>query len=159
MQTIADAGATPRSLPALTWVAAALAAGASLSYWITTDTATHVWSGEAVLSLIAGAALAGLAMVLVARPWNASAAREIYLVGAVGTAAMVIAALLPLLSGVTSGHAADVEHAAHVVAGGQAGATVDALRIVAEVALVGAMVWLHRTTAPAAHPNATEATG
>lgn len=159
MQTLADAGATPRSLPALTWLAAALAAGASLSYWITTDTETHSWSGGAVLSLIAGAALMGLAMVLLSRPWSAPTARTIYLFAAVGTTAMVIAALLPLFSGATSGHAADAGHAGHDVGGGLETAIVEVARTAGQVALIGVLVWLHRTTASGAHPNATEAPG
>lgn len=159
MQTLADAGATPRSLPALTWLAAALAAGASLSYWITTDTETHSWSGGAVLSLIAGAALMGLAMALMSRPWSAPTARTIYLFAAVGTAVMVIAALLPLLSGATSGHAAEAGHAVHDVGGGSDTSIVEVVRTAAEVALIGVLVWLHRMTASGAHANATEASG
>jgi len=60
MQTLTEGGAPHRPLPGFTWVAAALAATASLLHWITTGTGTHDWAGDAVVSLVAGAALMGV---------------------------------------------------------------------------------------------------
>ena len=153
MQTLAETDAPPGVLTGGIWVAAALSAGASLLHWIATSTDTHTWSSAAVVSLVAGAALMGLAILLTARPWSAPTARTIYLVGAVGTAVVVIAFLLPLLSEATSGHAGDVAHAGHDVGGGEAIAIVNVVRTAGEVALTGVLVWLHRMTAPAAHPD------
>jgi hypothetical protein len=152
MQTLAETDAPGGALTSGTWVAAALSAGASLLHWITTSTDTHSWSGDAVVSLVAGAALMGLAIVLVARPWSVRAARTVNVVGGVGTALVVIAFILPVLSAATSGHAGDAGHAGHDVGGGEAVAAANAVRTVLEVALVGVLLWMHRMTGPAAQP-------
>lgn len=144
MQTLADTGAAPRPVPFTAWVAAALAAAASLLHWIGTNTDTHAWSGDAVVALVAGAGLMALAMVLVARPWSDAAARTIYLVGAAATAVVVMAFLLPLLSGLTTGHVDTSGHAGHDVGGGDWIATANVVRTTLEVALVGVLLWMHR---------------
>ena len=153
MQTLVETDAPPGALTSGTWVAAALSAGASLLHWITTRTDTHSWSGDAVLSLLAGAALMGLAIVLVARPWSAPTARTIYLAGALGTAVVVIAFLLPLLSGATSGHGGDAGHAGHDVGADDWTAVVTVMRTAAEGVLIGVLVWLHRMELPPADPE------
>lgn len=155
MQTLAEADAPPGAMTSGTWVAVALSAGASLLHWIgtRTGTGTHNWSSDAVISLVAGAALMGLSILLVARPWSGRTARTLYLLGAMGTAVVVMAFLLPLLSGATSGHAGEVDHAGHPVEGGQAIAIVTVVRSAGEVALIGVLVWLHRMTAPAVQPE------
>lgn len=134
------------------WLAAALAAGASLLHWVNTGSDTHDWSATAAFSLLAGVVLMGLAMLLVARPWSASATRTISLLGVAGTALVVVAFLLPVLSTATSGHASDAGHPRHEVADG-AIAPVGIIRTAAEVALIGVMAWLYRTTARSPDPK------
>lgn len=146
MQSLADVRPTAGALPIGAWVAAALAAGASLLHWITTSTETHSWSGEAVASLIAGVGLMALAMVLVAGPLSGRTARAMFLVGAVATAVVVVTFLLPLLSGVTSGHVDNPAHAGHDVAGGDEVAILDAALIAVQVALIGVLLWIYRRT-------------
>jgi hypothetical protein len=158
MQTLAETGAARRALPGATWAAAALSASASLLHWIATDTDTHSWSADAVIGLIAGAGLMALAMALVARPWGARTTRALYLIGAVGTAVVVMAFLLPLLSGVTSGHVDNGGHAGHDVNGDGGIVTLDAARMSVQVALVGVLVWMHRVTGRP-DPEVTEAAG
>lgn len=144
MRTLAESGAPHRWLAQATWVAVALAATASLLHWITTSTDTHSWSGDAVVSLAAGAGLMLLALTLAARPWSTGTARTIYLAGAVGTAVVVVAVLLPVLSELTSGHAAGPGHAGHDVAGDPTIVAAAALRTTVEVILVGLLAWMHR---------------
>lgn len=133
-------------------VAATLAAGASLLHWVTIGTQTHSWSAVAAGSLLAGVALMGLALMLVALPWSAGAIRSISLLGAAGTAIVVVAFLLPALSSATSGHAGDAGHPGHEVADG-AIALVDIIRTASEVALIGVLAWLYRTTGRRPHPE------
>jgi hypothetical protein len=153
MQTLAETDATPGALTSGTRVAAALAAGASLLHWIGTDnTDTHSWSGDALVSLVAGAALMGLAIVLVARPRSVRTARAVYLVGAVGTAVVVMAVLLPLLSGATSGHAGNAAHSGHDAGGAEGIASADAIRAALELVLIGVLAWMYRMTGRA-HPD------
>lgn len=159
MQTLAETEAPSRGLTSAIWVAAALSAGSSLLHWLTTSTDTHSWSGDAAVSLVAGTGLMGLAMLLVARPWSAPTVRAISLLGAVGTAVVVIAVLLPLLSGAASGHAGTPGHVGHDVEGGETIAVVEVIRTTAEVALIGVLAWLHRATGRAATPRLTEASG
>jgi hypothetical protein len=146
MQTLAEMRTTAGALPIGTWVATALAAGASLLHWITTSTDTHSWSGEAVVSLIAGAGLMALAMVLAAGSLSVRIVRAVFLIGAVATAAVVVAFLLPLLSGVTSGHVDDAGHAGHAVGAGDEVAILDAVLIAVQVALIGVLLWMYRVT-------------
>lgn len=151
MQTRTETGAPHRTLPGVTWVAAALAAAASLLHWITTGTVTHSWSGDAVVSLVAGAALMALAITLAAGPWGPRTTRTLYLVGAVGTAVVVMAVLLPVLSEVTSGHAGGAGHTGHDVGGGDGGdgiVSAGVVRTAVELILVAVLVWMHRLTAP-----------
>lgn len=146
MQTLAETDAPAGALTSGTWVAAALSAGASLLHWITTSTDTHSWSGEAVVSLIAGAGLMALAMVLAAGSLSVRIVRAVFLIGAVATAAVVVAFLLPLLSGVTSGHVDDAGHAGHAVGAGDEVAILDAVLIAVQVALIGVLLWMYRVT-------------
>jgi bacteriorhodopsin len=129
-----------------------------LLHWIGTNTDTHGWSGDAVVALAGGAGLMALAIVLVARPWSGPTARTIYLVGAVATTVLVIAFLLPVLSGVTTGHVDTSGHAAHDVGGGEGVATANAIRTTLEVVLVGVLVWMHRRTGRPS-PEVTETPG
>jgi len=140
MQTLADRR-DAQSLDGATWLAAALSAGASLLHWIATDSDTHNWSGDTVVSLVAGAALMALAIALMARPWNVRTARAMYLIGAVATAGVVIAFLLSLLLAQpsTPGHVGHDVHGEHI-------ATVDAIRTTVEVALIGVLLWKLRLT-------------
>lgn len=146
MQTFAETAAPPGWLARATWVAACLAATASLLHWITTSTDTHSWSGDAVVSLVAGAGLMLLALTLAARPWGSRPARTISLAGAVGTAVVVIAFLLPVLSELTSGHAGEPGHVGHDVGGGEAIVAAAVIRTTLEVMLVGLLAWMHRRT-------------
>ena len=75
MHTLPETGAPHRWLARATWLAAGLAAIASLLHWITTSTDTHSWTGDAVLSLVAGAGLMLLALTLAARSWGPRTAR------------------------------------------------------------------------------------
>lgn len=129
-----------------TWLAAALAAGASLLHWLTTSTDTHDWSGDAVVSLVAGGALMALALLLAARPWSAETTRTICLIGAAGTAVVLMFFLLPVLSEVTSGHPRQASHDAHGMAGDDAAVSADVVRMTLEALLIGALAWLHRLT-------------
>ena len=147
MQTLAETRDTSRPLPIGTWVAAALSAAASLLHWLSTDTDTHSWSGEAVIALIAGAGLMALAMILVTGPWSARSARAVYLVGAVGTAVVVMALLLPILSGLTSGHVETGGHAAHDGGGNGGIVTLDAVLITVQAGLVAVLLWMYRVAA------------
>lgn len=158
MQTPAETRDSSSSLPIGTWVAAALSAAASLLHWLSTDTATHSWSGETVVALIAGAGLMALAMILVTGPWSGRTMRAVSLVGAVGTALVVMAFLLPILSGLTTGHVDSGGHSAHD-AGGNAGiVTLEAALITVQVGLVGVLLWMYRVAArPVREP--TEAAG
>lgn len=152
MHTVTEHGAPSRTVAGATWLAAALAAGASLLHWITTSTATHDWSGDAVVSLVAGAALMALALLLAARPWSAETSRTICLIGAVGTAVALVFFLLPELSEATSGHARQAVHDGHGMAGGDAAVSADVARMTLEAVLIGVLVWLLRLTG---RPRAT----
>lgn len=144
MQTVAENRAPPRPLAGATWVAAALAASGSLLHWITTSTDAHSWSGEAAVSLVAGAALMALAMLLAAGPWSARTTRTICLIGAVGTAVVLAAFLLPVLSELTSGHAGQAGHGGHGMAGEEAIGSAAVVRTTVEAILIGVLAWLHR---------------
>lgn len=146
MQTLAESGAPSRARAGATWLGAALAAGASLLHWSTTGTDTHDWSGDAVVSLVAGAALMGLALLLAARPWSAETTRTICLIGAMGTAVVLVFFLLPVLSEATSGHARQAGHGGHGMAGDDAAVSADVVRMTLEAVLIGVLVWLHRLT-------------
>lgn len=150
MQMSAESGATPTGLPAATFVAAAAAACASLLHWIGTTTDTHAWSIDAAVSLLAGAGLMALAITLAGRPLSIRMVRRVCLIGAVGTAVVVIAFLLPVLSEVTSGHAEQAEHAGHALAGGEALIAAEVVRTTLELVLIGLLVWIHRATGPGA---------
>jgi len=149
MLTLAETDAPPPILRAATWSAAALAACASLLHWIATDGATHTWSADAAVSLVAGAGLMGLGILLVAAPWSARSARAAYLISATWAVVVVLAVVLPLLSGWTSGHAGDAGHAGHDVGGGEPLAIAGAIRTALEVALIGVLLWMYRMTGPA----------
>ena len=158
MQTLAETGARHRWLAGATWVAAALAATASLLHWVTTSTDTHSWTGEAVVSLVAGAGLMLLALTLAARPWSIRTARTIYVAGAVGTAVVVVALLLPVLSELTSGHTSGPGHAGHDIGGDAATVAATIVRATLEVMLVGLLAWMHRLSARG-EPELTGAAG
>jgi hypothetical protein len=139
----------PERLATLTWVAAALAAGASLLRWAATDTQAHAWSVDALIALAAAAAQMTLAVLLVGRPApmrdaasdrdsGVDVSRTVYLAGALINAAVVLAfvpALIPT--------APTDPHGGH---GGMAvgPAAIDALRLGIEVALIGVLLWLYR---------------
>jgi peptidoglycan/LPS O-acetylase OafA/YrhL len=139
MQTPADSRTGAR-WPALTWGAAALAAGSSLSYWLTTDTDTHSWSADAVVSLVAGAALMGLAIALLAGRSSRRTTRATYLVGAAGTAVMLLFLVVPLLQGQPPAEG----HAGHAMPAEEPMAAMGSVRIAAEAALIAVLLWLHR---------------
>lgn len=133
------------------WVAAALAAGASLLRWAATDSQAHAWSAGTLLALLAAAVQMTLAVVLAgggapdereghllgAR--SASAARATYVVAAVVNAVIILAFLPTLLPG-----ASTEAHGGH--GGGTAAGIgiLDALRLGLEVALVAVLLWLYR---------------
>jgi hypothetical protein len=146
MHTLAETGAPHRWLARATWLAAALAATASLLHWVTTSTDTHSWTGEAVVSLVAGAGLMLLALTLAARIWSTGTARTIYLAGAVGTALVVIALLLPVLSEATSGHTGGPGHVGHDVGEDEVMVAAAVARTTVEVTLVGLLAWMHRVS-------------
>ena len=146
MHTLPETGAPHRWLARATWLAAGLAAIASLLHWITTSTDTHSWSGEAVVALIAGAGLMALAMILAAGSLSARAARLVFLVGAVATAVVAVVFLLPFLSGLTSGHVEDAGHAGHAVGAGDEVAILDGVLIAVQVALIAVLLWMYRVT-------------
>lgn len=124
------------------WAATALAAGASLLHWVTTSTDTHSWSADAALSLAAGAGLMTLAIALVAGPWSARTTRAIALIGAAGSAAVVLAfVLLVLLEPAVT--ITDGGHAGHGVADERL-SSVEVVRTVVEVGLGGVLLWVHR---------------
>lgn len=146
MRAFSPSGAPSGSLFGLTWVAGALAAGASVMHWIGTDTETHSWSTDAVISLVAGTALMALAILLVTGPWSVRTAQRIFLVGAIGTAIAVTAFVLPVLSAATSGHAEPNVHSGHEVSSGDPIAIVQTVRTGMELALIGVLVRLQRLT-------------
>jgi len=150
MQTRTEAGAAPTALSGATWLAAGLAAGASLLRWLGTDTDTHSWSSDALVSLVAGAGLMALAVALVAWRWGARTARSAYLIGAAGTATVVMAFLIPL----ALGQPPSTGHEGHGVQDGDGIAMVEWIRTLAELSLVGVLLWLYRRSegrGPASH--------
>jgi hypothetical protein len=124
------------------WAGAALAAGASVLHWITTSSDTHAWSADAALSLVAGAGLMTLAIALAAGPGSARTTRAVALVGAAGTAAVLLAfVLLVLLEPAAT--TTELGHAGHG-AGDQGLSSVEVVRTAVELGLVGVLLWLHR---------------
>lgn len=153
MQTRTDAGAPAERVPSAAWLAAGLASGASLLHWISTGSATHSWSAEAVVSLLAGAGLMGLALVLAARPWSLRQARAVYLIGALGTTVVLAAFVLPVALALVLPQPSGTGHGGHA-AGGDGIAGIDGIRMAAEGALIGVLLWLYRRPGGQAVPGA-----
>ena len=119
------------------WVAAGLAAIASLLRWAVTDTQAHAWSADALGALAAASLHMMLAVLLVGRPPGTE--RVVYLGGALVSAAI----LLAFLPGLVPGAASAEPHGGHG-GGSTAGIeTLDALRLGIEVALIGVLGMLY----------------
>ena len=121
----------------MSWVAAGLAASASLLRWAATDTQAHAWSADALVGLAAASLHMTLSVLLVGRPPGTE--RLVYLGGALVSAAILLA-FLPALA---PGAALAEPHGGHG-GGSTAGiATLDALRLGIEVALIGVLGMLY----------------
>ncbi len=142
------------SLERLTWIAAGLAAGASLLRWLATDTqSTHAWSLGTLVALVAAAAQMTLAVALVGTSTQAGTAtgrptaagtrtsHAVYLIGALVSAAILLAFVPALFPG-------DAEGSAHGGHGGgaEAVAPLDAVRLSIEVTVTGLLLAMYRAT-------------
>ena len=130
----------------MAWLAAGLAAGASLLHWAVGENTTHQASVGSVLLIVTASAQVLLAMLLVLAPWRGAGARraglerQVYVAGAALNTAIVLALALPLVMAPS----ADPHPSAHAMA---QVAGIGPLKIVAlaiEVILVGLLLWMVR---------------
>ena len=141
-------GVVEPAVERLTWFAAGLSALASVLHGIVAPEHTHEgWAYAAVLVLAAVAQMV-YAVVLLAAPWGQRSgsgrcgvgtertARAVYLLGAAGTAAIMVLYLTTRTAGIHhEGHATGV-----VLDGG----TIDLISRAAELALIGVLARLYQ---------------
>jgi len=130
----------------MTWLAAGLAAGASLLHWAAGEINTHQGSVAGVLLIVAAAAQVLLAMLLVLAPWSGAGARRaglertVYGAGAALNAAIVLAMALPLVLATS----ANPHPSAHAMAQAEGLVPLNIVGLAVEVILVGLLLWMVR---------------
>lgn len=130
----------------MTWLAAVLAASASLLHWAAGENNTHQGSLAGVLLIVAAAAQVLLAMLLVLAPWRSAGARgadlerTVYMVGAALNAALVVVVALPLVLAPS----ADPHPAGHAMAQAEVIGLLNVVALTMEVILVGLLLWMAR---------------
>lgn len=134
------------SITSIAWLAAGLAAGASLLHWAAGENNTHQGSVAGVLLIAAAAAQVLLAMLLVLAPWRGAGARRaalertVYVAGAALNTAIVLALALPLVVAPS----ADPHPSAHAMAQAEGIGPLNIIALAVEVILVGLLLWMVR---------------
>jgi len=134
------------SITAMAWLAAGLAAGASLLHWAAGENNTHQASAAGVLLIAAASAQVLLAMLLVLAPWRGAGApragleRTVYVAGAALNTAVFLALALPLVLTPS----ADPHPSAHAMAQAEGIGPLTIVALATEVVLVGLLLWMVR---------------
>ncbi len=134
------------SITVMAWLAAGLAASASLLHWAAGDNNTHQGSVAGVLLIGAASAQVLLAMLLVLAPWRGAGARRaglertVYVAGAALNTGIVLALALPLVLG----SSADPHPSGHAMAQAEVIGPLKIVALAMEVILAGLLLWMVR---------------
>lgn len=134
------------SITVMAWLAAGLAAGASLLHWAAGENTTHQASVGSVLLIVAASAQVLLAMLLVLAPWRGAGARRaglerpVYVAGAALNTAIILVLALPLVLAPS----ADSHPSAHAMAQAEGIGPLTIVALAMEVILVGLLLWMVR---------------